>query len=298
VNGRATLLPLAALIAATVSAPPAAAAADACVVAYEKAQEEKIEGRLRAARTQLHSCVQASCPAFVRADCIKWLDEVEAAVPTVVFVARLAGRDLIDVKVRTAGGEELAAKLDGRAVRVDPGRQAFVFESRYSQPATVEILVVEGQKNRLVEATLTSIAGAGTLSGSVADESGGAPTRSHWLRRHRFSLALAGVSALGLAGFVTLGESGARHQDRLEKSCAPTCAPAQVSTLRTRYLLADISLGISIGSLAAAAYLYYRESTRDAAAAASPAPAPDRARLSWSLSGGPYHGALVVGTTF
>lgn len=276
-----------------------AGAADACVAAYEKAQEEKVDGRLRAARAQLRTCVQASCPAIVRTDCVKWLEEVEAALPTVVFIARMEGRDVMDVRVRLGDGEELAAQLDGRSVRVDPGRHSFTFVSTFAQPATVQILVAEGQKNRVVEATLVPLPLGGTAGGTPlggADVGGVATTGGgwDWVRRNRLPLALAGVGAAGLASFVVLGAKGSDQQSRLEQTCAPSCPADDVGSVRTKYLLADVSLGVSVGAMAVAAYLFYRESARSPGDSA----AAGRRGLSWSVAAAAGSAAVVVGSSF
>src|SRR5512142_2755085 len=73
---------------------PAVAHADAlaCTDAYEKAQEAKAVGHLNATLVQLRVCVDSSCPKFIRDDCMRWLDQTEAALPTVVFAVLRDGK--------------------------------------------------------------------------------------------------------------------------------------------------------------------------------------------------------------
>src|ERR1019366_7525907 len=74
-----------------------------------------------AARGQFLACASASCPALVRDDCAKRLDDVERAQPTIVFDAKDgAGRDVSMVTV-TVDGHPLVDRLDGTSPRVDPG---------------------------------------------------------------------------------------------------------------------------------------------------------------------------------
>jgi hypothetical protein len=145
-----------ALIIAAVMLAAGRAWASDCAGAYERAQERRIEGRLGAARAELHGCVRASCPAFIRHDCRQWLDEVVTLMPTVVLLARIDGKDAPGVTVRRDDeGKPMA--IDGRAMPVDPGKHRFVFEAPGTRAATIEVMVDEGEKNQVVEAELTSI---------------------------------------------------------------------------------------------------------------------------------------------
>jgi hypothetical protein len=256
-------LPLAAaLVAVALAAPARAAASDGCAGSYERAQEHRLEGRLRAAAEQLLECAQATCPAFVRSDCTKWLDEVQAAQPTMVFVARQAGRERDDVTV-TCNGQPVATRLDGRAVSVDPGKQSCRFEAEGAGPLTLPLLVLEGQKNCLVEVQL--------------------PPESRTALR-AVPLVLAGVGAAGVVGFAVLGTSGLRAERRLRGSCAPTCPAGEVDSVRTRYRLADVSLGVGLLSAAVASYLYWS--------------APPGRAVDVAVAVGPGGAAVAVGSAF
>jgi hypothetical protein len=61
---------------------------------------------------------------------------------------------------------------------------------------------------------------------------------------------------LGVGGFVALGASGLSAEHHLRDTCAPGCADSEVRSVRTRYALADFSLGVGIVSAAIAGYLY------------------------------------------
>lgn len=254
-----------------------AASSDACARAYESAQETRLEGRLRAAHEHLLVCAQAACPGFIRDDCTRWLDQVEAAVPTVVFVARQAGRDLEDVTI-TCNEQRLTSRLDGRAIPLDPGKQTCRFESAGAEPATLSLLAVEGQKNRLVEVELK----AGVPAPAVmAARPAPAPTAG--LRPA--PLVLAGVAALGVGGFIALGSSGMAAERRLRDGCAPDCAASEVSSVRLRYRLADVSLGVGLLSAVAAGYLYWRGR-------------PDERPIDVAVTVGQGGGTLLVGSSY
>jgi hypothetical protein len=68
-----------------------------------------------------------------------------------------------------------------------------------------------------------------------------------------------GAGLLGVAGFVALGTSGLSAEHRLRGSCAPECTDSQVSSVRLRYALADISLGLGVVSAAIGSYLFFSE---------------------------------------
>lgn len=163
-----------------------------CVAANESAQDLRRVAQLREARTRLALCVSASCPGPVREDCALQLREVDAAMPTLVLVAKdMAGNDLSAVMV-TMDGLPFANSLDGSAVQVDPGEHQFVFESA-GQPAMEKVLVVrEGDKNRHVSVVF-----------------GAAQPYAPETAEHRTSSFLQGdtkrLVALGLGGAGALG---------------------------------------------------------------------------------------------
>lgn len=257
-----------------------AAASEACVKSYERAQEHRLEGRLRAAQQQLLECAQVACPSFIRNDCTRWLAEVQAAQPTVVFVARREGRDLDAVTV-TCNQQAVTARLDGRAIAVDPGKQSCRFEAVGAAPATVSLLVIEGQKNRIVEVDLQAQAAAPPVVvtrpvSEARDGPGGVP--------RVVPLLLAGVGVAGVAGFVALGLSGLGEERRLRDECAPMCPSDDVDSVRLRYRLADVSLGIGLLSAAAAGFLYWQSR--------------DDHPVDVALTVGPRSGALLLGSSF
>src|SRR5262252_6601110 len=72
-----------------------------CVTTSEQGQADRDEGRYKRARDAFASCSNEVCPVVIRRDCVKWLSELDASAPTIVFVARdERGADLGDVTVR------------------------------------------------------------------------------------------------------------------------------------------------------------------------------------------------------
>src|ERR1700722_1012343 len=151
-NARRRRLGLAAPMAAVLALASAPALADVtkeqCIDANGRGQELRREGKLMAAREQLRACANPACPAMVRDDCTKRLDDLEKAQPTIAFeVKDASGADVSVVKV-SVDGKPLAEQLDGTALPVDMGKHAFTFEVA-GQPSVTRILVLtEGEKGR------------------------------------------------------------------------------------------------------------------------------------------------------
>src|SRR5580700_677011 len=137
------------LLGLTVALLPAAASADDkddCFNAAENAQKLKTDKKPSQARPALITCSRDVCPQQVRADCVKWLGEVDRDMSTVVVRARDAnGHDVIDVKV-FVDGELLLSKLQGTAVTVDPGPHKVRYEFPSGKTVEEDVLIAEGEK--------------------------------------------------------------------------------------------------------------------------------------------------------
>jgi len=122
----------------------------ACVQGYEAGQRLRKDGKLLAARKELIVCAQSSCPEVVNVDCIRWLSEVEAAIPSVVVSAKdTAGRDTLEVRVRI-DSIVVTERLLGTAIELDPGPHRLRFEHGDAPAIEQDIVVSQGEKNRRV----------------------------------------------------------------------------------------------------------------------------------------------------
>jgi hypothetical protein len=121
---------------------------DQCIDANTQGQSLRRDGKFADARAQLQRCGDPTCPAMLRDDCTRRLDELEREQPTVVFDAKDgAGHDLVAVKV-TVDGHPLADTLEGKAFRVDPGAHSFTFATADQPPVTQTFVIKEGDKER------------------------------------------------------------------------------------------------------------------------------------------------------
>ena len=121
---------------------------DQCVDANGKGQDLRHDGKFSAARTEFQTCAGPSCPAIVRDDCTRRLDELERAQPSLLCDVKDAkGADIIEVRV-TIDGQLLAERLDGHPLRVDPGVHELGFEMAGHAPVTRKVLMREGESGR------------------------------------------------------------------------------------------------------------------------------------------------------
>jgi hypothetical protein len=199
---------------ATLSAPTARATDPSigdCLTAAETSLKLRAEHKLRLTRTQLLVCSASSCPGEVRQECMRRIDELNAASPTIVLVVKdRAGRDLSDVKV-TADGQAVADHLDGSALSIDPGPHEFTFTAGGAPPLTETIILHEGEKDRremvnlAVGAPPAPAIAASTLG--PGSEAGFRPVAPGAGKTQRALGLLAG--SVGIAGLAVGGAFGA-----------------------------------------------------------------------------------------
>jgi hypothetical protein len=126
----------------------------ACAVAYRNAVVLEQAAHLRQAKDLLLSCAKATCGAFVKQQCTSRYAQLESDIPSVVpLVSDESGEPRVDVQV-TMDGEPIAARLDGRALPVDPGLHEFSFVVDGAVISTQKIMIVQGQRNRPISISL------------------------------------------------------------------------------------------------------------------------------------------------
>jgi hypothetical protein len=226
-----------------------------CVRTYEQAQEQRKSGQLAAARDNLRTCARDECPSFIHDDCSTWHSEVQAELPTLVFGATSRGRDILDVTVSTKE-KLLALRLEGQVIELDPGRYDLSFTASGMRPEVLRVVVARGERNRLVRVELVPL-GEEPARETDTPSAPVAPARELPRRSLTTPALLASVGVVGVGGFVALGAWGRASESNLAGSCAPRCAGEQVSETRTKYVLADVSLGVGVVSLALAAYTFF-----------------------------------------
>jgi hypothetical protein len=221
---------------------------EACVAAFDRGQELRDRKKLRAAREQFVECARDACPAPLRKDCAERLDEVTRDLPTIVLAARDGrGEELTGFRVFI---DQEPAKIDesGLSVPVDPGAHVVRFEDGSGAEVSLRVIFHMGERNRPVVAVFANH--APPPPPEQGPPSGGTPRPLVW------AYIAMGLGIVGLGAFTGLGISGYTEKQRLLGSCGHACNDEQVSTVKSRYIAADVSLGVGVASLALAAYLF------------------------------------------
>ncbi|MEQ9323171.1 MAG: hypothetical protein RIF41_28650 [Polyangiaceae bacterium] len=281
-----SLVPLTILAAALCAQPAMAQPADAqpeegpsgddvikraCKVAYEAAQERRLEKKLLQAREELRACVEDACPTFVRKDCATWLDEVDRAIPTVVLrFVDATGTERGDVRV-TVDGELLVERLDGGAVPIDPGPHVFVFEPAGGDPVEQTLTILEGERLREVAVDQSPPSVVPPPPPPMPPP----PPKSV----HPMAWVLYGTSAAALGAFIGLGVHSLSLED-----CEPRCSDDQVDDVVLFRAVADVSLGVSALALGGAIWITVASLSED----------DDAASARWDLEVSPTGAAATV----
>jgi hypothetical protein len=127
-----------------------------CLQSFDRGQTRRTEGRLLAARQDLAVCAQSRCPDFVRPKCIAWMQELDAAIPSVVVSAKApSGQDTTAVRV-LLDGKVVAETLDGKPIQLDPGPHQLVLEHGGVAPVEMGLLAKQGEQNRIIEVSFAT----------------------------------------------------------------------------------------------------------------------------------------------
>lgn len=208
-------------IASSLCLPALAAepSVEQCLAANESSISLRAAHKLLQARTELLTCVAASCPTEIQRECIRRMDQVTAAIPTLVFRATdREGKDLSEVTV-TMDGAPLADKLEGLAIAVEPGQHTFRLVNAAYPAVEKQVLVHEGEKDRHVEVLFGSSAPAAKV---VDAPPAAAPRRSRTF--DILALSSAGVGAIGLGVGTVFGVMAMSRHDEAQKACPQSCA--------------------------------------------------------------------------
>jgi hypothetical protein len=235
-----------------------------CIAEHVDAQLLRKRKLLVEAQERLLECAQPTCPTLLRNECTALEQEVEAALPSVVLSAVDAGGEPpVDVRASIDGSSRRVA-LDGRPVALNPGEHRLRFEQADGEFVEVNVLLAEFEHARPVRATF--------------------PTKTDSARPRRQRrwpdtvLLVSGAVATGALGsFTYFALSGHAVQSDLER-CKPHCDDfGQIDRMRSRYLIADVSLGIALLSAGVGVYAW---TARPSGPSSGSAQAPTRIALS------------------
>jgi hypothetical protein len=211
----------------------------ACITAHADGQLLRAKNKLIAARERFQTCSAPDCPDIIRQDCLEFGDAVDRSLPILRLRPKFAdGRPILGAVV-DMDGFRLSDELASHRIAVDPGNHRFRFYAPNLPAVEIDVSAKTGDHERIVVAEFPSEK---------------APRTPVW---PSVTYALVGLGAAGIASFVGFGLAGKSVENELDE-CKPNCTNHQLTDrMHTRYLIADISLGVGLGALGGAAYLFF-----------------------------------------
>lgn len=196
-----------------------------CLDASEKSLALRRDHKLRATRVALLVCANVGCPSDIRKECAARLNEVDAAMPTVVFGAKdPRGNDLVPVVV-AVDGETFGERLDGTAISLDPGVHAVTFQAAGQPVLAKQIVLREGEKDRREVVQLGEAAGPGSGAPAPDVPSG---ERATTLGGQRVAaLVVGGLGVVGLGVGAAFGALAISKHGQAKNACPNTACPTQ-----------------------------------------------------------------------
>ncbi len=255
-----TLSILALLSAASLA--PSIAHADSkkeCAQSYAAGQKAMRSGALTKARDELKVCSRDECLPLVRKDCVSWLDDVNASIPSIVIAVKgLDGSETFDVKL-SINGKLVTSKLDVKAIEVDPGTLKLKFEIDGAAPIEQEVVLRQGQKNKLVEVSFAkspprdSDQPTPSMTTGMIEPRPKRPSILPWV------LGGAGLALAGGGAFFWFKSESDRTD--LRDSCAPNCATGDTDDIKTGRLVGDVLMGLGVVAVGAAVFWLITDSS-------------------------------------
>jgi hypothetical protein len=226
-----------------------------CLAAHERAQDERLSSQLVAARRLLQECAAASCPSLVSRDCVSWLAELDAQVPSVIFRATKDGKDVVALDVRE-GSRLLTESLSGTPLELDPGPHRFVASLPGLPPQEATYVLQAGDKARVVEFVFTSppvVVPPPAPPRAVVGPSRPITAPTYWLG----GASLVAAGAGSVLGALALSE---RHD--VKQRCAPLCTERELGGVKNLALASDIALGLALIGAGLTVYSYAARPSR------------------------------------
>jgi hypothetical protein len=224
--------------ASTAQAAPSTTS-DQCADSAEHGQAERKLGHLLVARGEFRLCAVAKCPRVVRDDCTRWVDELDAAIPTVLFGATNdRGEDLPSLKV-SVDGHSLSSLTT--AFEIDPGSHVARFDDGTHPTQDRTFIIREGEKRKTVDVRFAE------------PKPVPQPTEPSSERSSTLTWVSGGLGIAALGGFAVLGLTGLSQYHSLQDDCHHTraCTSSDTSGPKTQLWVAD-----GLGVVGAAAVLF------------------------------------------
>jgi hypothetical protein len=233
----------------------------ACIAASDKGLDLKKQGKLLEARRILASCAATACGADIAGVCQKRITDINAVLPSIVFLPKDAsGHDLVDVKMTVDGVR--TETLDGRPVTLDPGAHAFRFEAAGLPPVDRSFVLAEGVKERQERIDMgptptTEIGSTAETAGSAgAQPSGGGGSKT-------LGIVLTGAGILGVTAGSVFGLMAILEWSQSRSDCGSpsncnrrSAAVSEHDTASTEGTASTVAFAVGGAALAVGAYLW------------------------------------------
>jgi hypothetical protein len=236
-----------------------------CPSSSEEGQRLRDKNKYLEARAMFRACSQSTCPAIVRKDCSKWLAEIDDSQPSIVIAAQDAtGADLSAVRVML-DDKQVASRIDGSPIAIDPGEHSLRVETEGHAPLSQRVIVRVNEKNRLIRVVFQDgpkpavsgppkppagdapTSGASSGAGAGAGAGSGPPV---------LGFVVGGLGLLALGSFAYFGLTSKSDLGALRSECAPFCDQSKLDDVKSRMLIADVSLGVGIVALGVAVVIF------------------------------------------
>jgi hypothetical protein len=235
--------------------------ADACFTAAERAQPLMRDKRFREARADLEMCARDVCPKVARADCREWLSEVALEQPTMVIAPREVNaeretRDVTGAVKAIIDGGIIIDRVDPTPVPLDPGKHRVRLERQGFPPIEQNVELKESEKSRVVpfywQATFTSGTSGTGGTGPDTDQTPG-ERKSRPTSPAIYIVGALGLAATGVGSYLEV--TGLGKRSTLD-GCKPNCHQGDVDSALALTRAGDVTLGVGIALIGAAAILY------------------------------------------
>jgi hypothetical protein len=203
-----------------------------CLKSFEQGQIAERRGKLRFARELLAECLRTECPGAVQNECAPLFKDVTQRIPTVLPACASTTKSIGSRGVLKIDGT--AVEFSGRAIELDPGEHEFSVSGKRGVES-IKRAVVESKRAQAIDFTCADVE----------------PKRSFLVPG-----ILLGVSAVGAVSFAGFGIDGLTRRGNLN-DCRGRCASEPVDIAERSFLIADISLGVSVLALGAAAFVWF-----------------------------------------
>jgi hypothetical protein len=236
-----------------------------CAKAHTEAQVLRKEMRLVEAQQTAQKCMQSACPVMLQNECVQLLEKLERQIPSLTFDVRLDSRPAENAKVFVDG---LIVDSTAAAHRLNPGEHKIRVELEGFDPVEQTIGVTEGQQFRAVQISFKSPEPETPAAGGSAAAGGGGTSQAALDRPIPVSVYVLG--ALGGAAILNAGVwwgLGLVEENNLRDSCYPRCKDSELDTMKTRYRIGDISLGVGLVASGVGLALYLTRPTVEREAA-------------------------------